>query len=52
MGQKKIAEKLAEAEEQIRKYISAREFVGEKTTAWAIVFVGTECIKRVSVSIG
>ena len=51
-GQKKIAAKLTEAEEQIRKYISAKEFVREKTTAWAVIFVGTECIKRVNVSIG
>jgi hypothetical protein len=51
-GQKKIAAKLAEAEEQIRKYISTREFAREKTTAWAIVFVGTECVKRVNVSVG
>ena len=51
-GQKKINEKLAEAEGQIRKYISAREFLREKTTAWAIVFVGTECAKRVNVPVG
>ena len=51
-GQKKITAKLAEAEEQIRKYISAREFAKEKTTAWAIVFAGTECVKRVNVSVG
>ena len=48
-GQKKIAAKLAEAEEQIKKYISAREFLREKTTAWVIIFVGTECVKRVNV---
>jgi hypothetical protein len=48
-GQKKIAEKLAEAEEQIRKYMSTREFLREKTNAWAVIFVGEECIKRVNV---
>jgi hypothetical protein len=50
-GQKIIAEKLAEAEEQIRSYISAKEFLKEKTTAWAILFVGEKCIERVNVPV-
>jgi len=51
-GQKKIAEKLAEAERQIRSYISAREFVREKTTAWVVIFVGEKCVRRVNVPVG
>ncbi|MDR2855078.1 MAG: ATP-binding protein [Methanomicrobiales archaeon] len=50
-GHKKIAEKLAEAEGQIKKYISTREFLREKTTAWVIVFVGEKCVKRVNVPV-
>jgi hypothetical protein len=50
-GQKKIAEKVAEAEQQIRNYISAREFLKEKTNAWVIVFVGEKCVERVNVSL-
>ena len=50
-GQRKIAEKVAEAEQQIRNYISAREFLKEKTNAWAIVFVGEKCVERVNVSL-
>jgi hypothetical protein len=50
-GQKKIAEKLAEAEEQIRKYMSTREFLREKTKAWVVIFVGEKCVKRLNVPI-
>jgi hypothetical protein len=41
--------KMAEAEEQIRNYISAKEFLKEKTTAWAVIFAGEKCVERVNV---
>ena len=50
-GQRKIAEKVAEAEQQIRNYISAKEFLKEKTTAWAVIFAGEKCVERVNVSL-
>ena len=40
-GKKIIAGKLAEAEKQLQKYSSAKEF--RKTTCWALVFVGDKC---------
>jgi len=42
---------LIEAMEQIRKYDSASEFLGKKTTAWAVVFAGTECVRKERVQI-
>jgi hypothetical protein len=45
-GRQKIAEKVAEAEEQIRNYISAKEFLKEKTTAWVVIFAGETCVER------
>jgi len=48
-GQKKIDAKVTEVEEQIRNYISAKEFLKEKTTAWVVIFVGEKCVRRVNV---
>jgi hypothetical protein len=41
-GKKIIAEKLAEAEKQLQRYCSAKEF--RKVTCWAIVFLGDKCV--------
>jgi hypothetical protein len=50
-GKEKIATKLSEAMEQIRKYSFAKEFAGKKVTAWAIVFASEKCVERVKVHV-
>ena len=47
--EEKIAAALAQAEEQLREYSSAKEFLDKKITCWAVVFVGDKCARRVRV---
>jgi hypothetical protein len=48
-GKKVIDAKLAEAIEQLKGYSSASDFSGKKISAWAVVFVKDECVRRVNV---
>jgi hypothetical protein len=47
--EKTIAEAISGATEQLKRYSSAKEFSEKKITAFAIVFVGAECVYRESV---
>jgi hypothetical protein len=49
--EKVIAEAISGATEQLKRYSSATEFSGRKIAAFAIVFVGTECVHRGKVEI-
>jgi hypothetical protein len=49
-GKKIIAGKLAEAEKQLQKYSSAKEF--RKAICWALVFVGDKCVAHASLPRG
>jgi hypothetical protein len=45
-AEKAIAEAISGATKQLERYGSSKEFVGRKITAFAIVFVGAECVYR------
>jgi hypothetical protein len=44
--EKVIAEAISGATEQLKRYSSAEEFSGKKIAAFAIVFIGDECVYR------
>jgi len=46
-----IAVALADAEKQLMEYSSADEFSDKKIMAWAVVFVGGRCVKRMNVHV-
>jgi len=47
--EKAIAEAVSGATEQLKRYRSVKEFSGKKISAFAIVFVGDECVHRAKV---
>jgi len=49
--EKAIAEAISGATEQLKRYSSAEEFSGKKISAFAIVFVGDECVYREKVQV-